>query len=181
MTALVATPIALFVFWQGETVFAAGMLFLALAAWLEYIQMMEKKSLRPTAIFGGVCVAVMIIISWLHGLAQLTPLSFVALFVILSLTVINCKRFTMADAAYNLLGILYIGIPFAHFVALRLYPDSIGMKFFALAMLGTWACDTVAYFGGTRWGRGRRARPAAPRRSGASASWRFNAAVTARA
>ena len=153
MTALVATPIALYVFWQGETVFAAGMLFLALAAWLEYIQMMEKKSLRPTAIFGGVCVAVMIIISWLHGLAQLTPLSFVALFVILSLTVINCKRFTMADAAYNLLGILYIGIPFAHFVALRLYPDSLGMKFFALAMLGTWACDTVAYFGGTRWGR----------------------------
>jgi phosphatidate cytidylyltransferase len=59
----------------------------------------------------------------------------------------------MSVAAYNLLGICYIAIPFAHFIALRLFPDTIGMKFFALAMLGTWACDTVAYFGGTRWGR----------------------------
>ena len=153
MTALVATPIALYVFWQGETVFAAGMLFLALAAWFEYKQMMEQKSFHPATILGGVCVAVMIVISWWHGLAQLTPLSFAILFLILSLTVIQCKSFAMSDAAYNLLGICYIGIPFAHFIALRLFPDTIGMQFFALAMLGTWACDTVAYFGGTRWGR----------------------------
>jgi CDP-diglyceride synthetase len=80
LTALVATPIALYVFWQGGPVFAAGMLFLALAAWFEYIQMMAQKSFRPAAVLGGVCVAVMIAVSWWHGLAQLTPLSFAVQF-----------------------------------------------------------------------------------------------------
>ena len=153
MTALVATPVALFVFWQGGVVFAAGMLFLALVAWYEYIQMMKGKTLHPVSLVGGVCVGSLVIFSWLYGLAQVVPLSFFALFLLLSLTVVNSKNFAMPDAAYNLLGIFYIGIPFAHFIALRLFPDAMGMKYFAVAMLGTWACDTVAYFGGTRWGR----------------------------
>ena len=153
MTALIATPIALYVFWQGGTLFAAAMLFLALAGWFEYNQMMKGKNLQPLLWTGGVCVAAIVAVSWWHGLAQLAPLSFFVLFLLLSLTVVNCSRFAMSDAVYNLLGILYIGIPFAHFIALRLFSDTLGMHYFALAMLGTWACDTVAYFGGTRWGR----------------------------
>jgi phosphatidate cytidylyltransferase len=153
LTALVATPIALYLFWQGGTVFAAGMLFLALAAWFEYVQMMKTKALRPVALLGGISVAAIVCLSWLHGLAQLAPLSTAVLFLFLSLTVVNHDRFGIPDAAYNILGILYIGIPFAHFIALRLLPDSLGVKYFAVAMLGTWACDTVAYFGGSRWGR----------------------------
>ena len=153
MTALVATPIALFLFWQGGTLFASGMMLLALAAWYEYVQMMKMKSMRPVALIGGGCVFAMGIISWGYGLSQLAPLSVAALFLILSLTVLNSNRFAVSDAAYNLLGVFYIGIPFSHFIALRLMPGSLGMKYFAMAMLGTWACDTVAYFGGTRWGK----------------------------
>jgi phosphatidate cytidylyltransferase len=153
LTALVATPIALYLFWQGGVVFATGMLFLALAAWVEYVQMMKMKSLRPLALMGGFSVAAIVGITWLHGLAQLAPLSSAVLFLVLSLTVVNSNRFGIPDAAYNMLGIFYIGIPFAHIIALRLMPGSLGMKYFAVAMLGTWACDTAAYFGGTRWGR----------------------------
>lgn len=133
--------------------FAAGMLFLALTSWYEYFQMMNTKKNHSLPAIGGICVLTMVGFSWINGLEWLTPFSFLALFSVLSLTVLNCKNFTMQDAAYNLLGIFYIGIPFAHFIALRLLPDSLGMKYFAIAMLGTWACDTVAYFGGTRWGR----------------------------
>lgn len=150
---MAATPIALYLFWQGGVVFAAGMLFLALVAWFEYIQMMKTKALRPVAWAGGACVLSMIVFTWQYGLAQVAPLAFFSFFLVLSLTVVNCKKFAIPDAAYNLLGIFYIGIPFAHFIALRLFPGSLGMKYFAVAMLGTWACDTVAYFGGTRWGR----------------------------
>jgi phosphatidate cytidylyltransferase len=129
------------------------MLFLSLAAWNEYTQMLKIKNRRPVLLIGGVCVLAMGCISWIYGLDQLVPLSFATFFLILSLTVLNSHCFAMQDAAYNLLGVFYIGFPFAHIIALRLLPGSLGMKYFAVAMLGTWACDTAAYFGGTRWGR----------------------------
>jgi len=179
LTALVATPVALYLFWQGGAVFAVGMIFLALAAWYEYVQMMKLKSLQPASFIGGVCVLAMGLVSWGYGLAQLTSLSFLTLFLILSLTVLNCNRFAMSDAAYNLLGVFYIGIPFAHFIALRLLPDSLGIKYFAVAMLGTWACDTVAYFGGTRWGRHKLCPTVSPAKSVEGAIFGFMGCIAA--
>jgi phosphatidate cytidylyltransferase len=44
-------------------------------------------------------------------------------------------------------------------------PDETGMKYFAIAMLGTWASDTAAYFGGTRWGRHKLCPPISPAKS----------------
>lgn len=155
------------------------MLFLSLAAWYEYIQMMKIKSLRPVEFIGGGFVLAMGGISWIYGLSQLNSLSFAAVFFILSLSVINHNRFAISDAAYNLLGIFYIGIPFAHFIALRLMPDSIGMKYFAVAMLGTWACDTVAYFGGTRWGRHKLCPSVSPAKSVEGAIFGFCGCIAA--
>ncbi len=179
MTALVATPVALYLFWQGGFVFALGMMFLALAAWYEYVQMMKTKSLRPAALIGGTCVAALVGISWQYGLAQLAPLSFAALFFILSMTVLQNDRFALSDASYSILGIFYIGVPFAHFIALRLFPGSLGMKYFAVAMLGTWACDTVAYFGGTRWGRHKLCPSISPAKSVEGAAFGFLGCIVA--
>lgn len=150
---MVAAPVALFVFWQGGVAFAAGMLFLALAAWNEYGQMMSNNSLRPPILLGGICVFAIVAVTWLYGLQHLSPLVLFILLIVLSHSVVNCQSFAIEEAAYSLLGILYCGIPFAYFIALRLSPDPNGLKFFALAMLGTWACDTTAYFGGTKWGK----------------------------
>lgn len=153
LTALVAAPTALIVFWQGGVLFAAVMLFLALAAWNEYAGMLRNKSLRPVLFAGGASVLALAGIPWIYGLQQLAPLTLVVLCLFLSLTVLCNRFFLLPDAVYNLLGVLYIGIPFAHVIALRLFPEGIGLKFFILAVLGTWACDTFAYIGGTRWGR----------------------------
>ncbi len=165
MTALVATPIALYLFWQGGNLFAASMLLLALAAWFEYVVMMKQKSLTPLSWIGGGLVLTMVASAWISGLALITPLAFAGLSITLSLTVLNYKRFFIQDALYNLFGVLYVAIPFAHFIALRLMPDGMGMNYFAMAMLGTWACDTAAYFGGTRWGRHKLCPPVSPAKS----------------
>ncbi len=138
MTALVATPIALYLFWQGGNLFAASMLLLALAAWFEYVVMMKQKSLTPLSWIGGGLVLTMVASAWISGLALITPLAFAGLSITLSLTVLNYKRFFIQDALYNLFGVLYVAIPFAHFIALRLMPDGMGMNYFAMAMLGTW-------------------------------------------
>lgn len=173
MTALAATPVALYLFWQGGAIFAIGMMVLALAGWYEYVQMLKVNSQRPASSLGTLCVFAIVFLSWQYGLELIAPLSFAALFLILSMTVILNSKFAISDAAYNLLGIFYIGIPFAHFIALRAFSDSLGLKYFALAMLGTWACDTTAYFGGTRWGRHKLCPSVSPAKSIEGAAFGF--------
>lgn len=165
MTALVATPIALYIFWQGGGLFAIAMTFLALVGWYEYVAMLKQKKIKPLAILCGGLLLAMPVTAWFYGIAQLTPLVFAAFSLVFSMVVLDYKRFSFSDAMYNLVGVLYIGIPFAHFIGLRLLPDSLGMQYFAMAMIGTWACDTTAYFGGTRWGRHKLCPPISPAKS----------------
>ena len=179
ITALFATPTAVYVFWQGGTVFAAAMIFLAMAAWYEYEQMICNKSIRMAPFTGGFFVLAMLAAAWLQGLQNMAPIVFTAMAVVLSMTVLNYENFAINDAAYNLLGIFYVGVPFAHIIALRLIPDIIGMKFFAMALLGTWVCDTAAYFGGTRWGRHKLCPPISPAKSVEGAIFGFFGCIAA--
>ena len=179
LTALAATPVAVYIFWQGGTVFALGMIFLAMAGWYEYLQMMDNKSIRTAPITGGFFVLAIVATAWMQGLQNMAPLVFGAMMVVLSMTVLNYDNFSVHDAAYNLMGIFYIGVPFAHFIVLRLVPDGIGMKYFALALLGTWACDTTAYFGGTRWGRHKLCPPISPAKSVEGAAFGFAGCIAA--
>ncbi|MFH1085404.1 MAG: phosphatidate cytidylyltransferase, partial [Chloroflexota bacterium] len=48
-------------------------------------------------------------------------------------------------------GSLYIGFLASHFARLRQLPQ--GTEWLVLALLGTWVCDSAAYFVGTAWGR----------------------------
>ena len=155
------------------------MIFLALVGWYEYVAMMKQKGLHPLTLLGGSLILALSVSAWLYGIAHLTPLVFLALSAVLSLVVLNYTHFVFLDAMYNLLGIIYIGIPFAHFIGLRLLPDSMGMQYFAMAMIGTWACDTTAYFGGTRWGRHKLCPPISPAKSVEGALFGFFGCIVA--
>ena len=179
VTALVATPVAVYVFWQGGTVFALAMVFLGMASWFEYQKMLGNTNTRSAPVTGGFFVLSMVGLAWLQGLQNMAMVVYAAMAVVLSMTVLNYNNFAINDAAYNLFGILYVGLPFAHFIAFRLIPDSIGMKYFAMAMLGTWACDTTAYFGGTRWGRHKLCPPISPAKSVEGAIFGFVGCIAA--
>lgn len=155
------------------------MIFLALVGWYEYVVMMRHKGLKPLTLLGGSLILALTVSAWFFGIAHLTPLIFLALSAVLSLVVLNYAHFVFLDAMYNLLGIIYIGIPFAHFIGLRLLPDSMGMQYFAMAMIGTWACDTTAYFGGTRWGRHKLCPPISPAKSVEGALFGFLGCIVA--
>ena len=55
----------------------------------------------------------------------------------------------LEKTALSTLSLLYIGLPFAHFIFLR----SLGEGLLWTVMVGTWASDTFAYFGGRMWGK----------------------------
>ena len=141
------------------------MIILALAGWYEYVAMLKHKKVFPLETLGALLLLAMPVAVWFYGIAQVTPYIFLALAIILSMVVLKYHQFTFSDAMYNMLGVFYIGIPFSHFIALRLMPDSLGMQYFAMALIGTWACDTTAYFGGTRWGRHKLCPPISPAKS----------------
>ncbi len=149
------------------------MVFLALAGWHEYVVMLKHKKIMPLQMLGGFLLLAMPVAAWISGIGQVLPCVFFAMSVILSMVVLNYEHFSFSDAMYNILGVFYIGIPFAHFIALRLMPESLGMQYFAMAMIGTWACDTAAYFGGTRWGRRKLCPPISPAKSVEGAAFGF--------
>jgi phosphatidate cytidylyltransferase len=53
--------------------------------------------------------------------------------------------------ALTIAGGIYIGYPFG--TILRLRTIDLGLYWMALAFIGTWICDTGAYFVGMRWGK----------------------------
>lgn len=58
--------------------------------------------------------------------------------------------------AITVLGVVYVGLPFALLVALRELPH--GAAAIVNVLVGVWVFDTASYFGGRIWGR----RPIAP-------------------
>lgn len=61
-----------------------------------------------------------------------------------------------ARVATTLLGVIYIGVPFAILVMMRDLPN--GAAAIVNVLVGVWIFDTASYFGGRMWGR----RPIAP-------------------
>lgn len=152
ITAVIAAPIAIFIFYQGSWYFSMAMCMLSLVGWHEFSQMSKAKNIEPFPVIGSM----LLIFIW--GLSQwaspqLLPLGIFFCFILfLSLTVFCAPRIVFQDSLYAIFGVIYIGIAFSHFIWLRSLGPEFGLKFFALAVLGTWACDTSAYFVGTRWG-----------------------------
>ena len=74
---------------------------------------------------------------------------FVAIFLLLIYTVLVKNHFTFDDAAFVLLGTLYVGIGFYYFIETR----SIGLSYLIYALLIVWTTDSGAYFTGRKLGK----------------------------
>lgn len=60
---------------------------------------------------------------------------------------------SLADWATAVAGAIYIGMALSYFPRLRAIEG--GLMWLAIALLGTWICDTGAYFVGRAWGKHR--------------------------
>ena len=76
-------------------------------------------------------------------------LIFVVVFLLLIYTVLVKNRFTFDDAAFMLLGTLYVGIGFYYFIETR----DAGLTYLIFALIVVWATDSGAYFTGRKVGK----------------------------
>jgi phosphatidate cytidylyltransferase len=156
---LVAIPAIVFacvIVSQGGAVFAIGAALLGVIAMGELFTMMGR--VRPAALAGflalvGMCAAA------LYGdqdqillvLAASVPVTFL-------LSLLRPQRDHISWAMASVfLGIAWIGLAFAHAILLR--ESAHGGALLLDVLIGTFLCDTCAYFTGRAWG----SRPIAPR------------------
>jgi len=164
LTAVIGIPIAIYIINYGEWLFAAAILILTLLAWHEFYIMLQNKNIRIFYNLGFLANLLILGCAWLGNPQEIIMVLFFTMLLILLKIVVSGNQFTVVDAAFSLLGIMYIGISFSHLLLLRFSDSSLhiatswgtlssGAAYLWLAFVGTWANDTFAYFVGSRFGK----------------------------
>jgi phosphatidate cytidylyltransferase len=156
LSALPAIAFAIFIVSQGGLVFTIAVILLAILAMGELFHMMER--VRPAALAGFVSVAAMCFAALYGDQYQVLLMVSLSVPITFALSLLRPRREHIAWAmAAVLLGVVWIGLPFAHAVLLREMEHGGGLLLDVL--IGTFLSDTCAYFAGRAWG----SRPIAPR------------------
>lgn len=164
ITGIIGIALATVVIQTGGSVFAGAVLLLAFGAWYEYCNAFKQKGYKPTLVTGMVLISIM----WAGGfLGSDGLLVFTVMFsalVIMLLTVLKHGKFDVLSAVISVAGVFYIGLPFVHLVMLRFTGEEayistslgdfqLGCALVWVALIGTWASDTFAYFAGCFLGK----------------------------
>jgi phosphatidate cytidylyltransferase len=159
LTAAVAIPLLILIFWAGGLWFLALVLFVIFVGMSEFYHLAEAKGLKPQRVIGTIA-ALGLGLNAFYG----NP-NFAAL--ILTAAVLVCLAFQLfrldlstavTGAATTLMGVLYVGWLLSHLVLLRNWPEPFGqhdLGFFLviLVIATTFLADAGAYFTGRSLGR----------------------------
>jgi phosphatidate cytidylyltransferase len=154
LSAAVLIPIvAVFVILGGYPLWGLVLL-AALLAGYEYVMLARRNVLRPSFVFSFFLIILLVCDGQFPklGLAGWG----IPLITILALTSEiwkNNSPGSLYSWALVIAGGLYIGYPMGTMLRLRAMDQ--GLYWLVLALLGTWICDTGAYFVGVNWGKHR--------------------------
>jgi phosphatidate cytidylyltransferase len=166
LTALWGIPLLAAAVWFDEPL---PWLTILVALWgmlavTEFYRLGEKIKLTPLTYFGLLWTLLFIISPQLNN-EYLTPPILLASGVVLSLIwiVVRRRENAFSSWAWTIGGILYVGFLLSYFVSLRGLED--GRNWVFLAILVTFASDTVAYFVGRALGKHKLAPAISPGKS----------------
>jgi phosphatidate cytidylyltransferase len=178
--AIPAIAFAAFIVVEGGIVFALGLVLLGVVCLRELYEMMRRAG--PIDVVGFAAVAALCLTALYGETRQLLLVLVLTLPVAFFLALVRQRRENVSwGIAATLLGVVWIGLAFAHAVLLRELPHGGGLVLDTL--VGTFVGDTAAYFGGRTWGRTRIAPRISPNKTlaglvsgivgGAFAFWLF--------
>jgi phosphatidate cytidylyltransferase len=124
----------------------------ALLAGYEFYHIMRRGGYQPSYVAGLSLIAVMLFDAYRpgHGTCRWFAALAVALPMVWQVLQKDHRGFLL-NWALMLAGALYVGGLFSHVISLRNLPQ--GLNWLLLTFVATWACDSAAYFVGTRWGK----------------------------
>lgn len=153
LTALVVMPIVVMAVVIGGWVWPVLVTFGGVVGTLEFFALARERSPHGNAVIGVVMVVAvhLAFLAGEHLLWLMTLVAGTAAAITLHLwRTHGSGRQALLHAAITLVGVLYVGFPTAFLIALRRQPD--GLLWIALILSVTWGTDTLAYFGGHRFG-----------------------------
>jgi phosphatidate cytidylyltransferase len=167
LVAVLLAPVAIGCVWLGGVAMLALALVVAALALDEFFRM--GRRLRPIPLTGFAAGLAMVLATWQGGigwslaaLAASLPITFIVVAGVAS------RESALGSVAVTTFGALYVGGGMASLVALRglAGPSEIfGFNLVLAVLLGTWASDIFAYFGGRLLGRHRLAPAISPKKT----------------
>lgn len=156
--------LAALVIQTGGAAFGAAVLLLMLAGWHEYAQAFSHAGTALAYKSGMAAMLAFGAAGFFGGAALLLAAATLSVLWMLWLAVFRHRRFSVAQAAFSAAGVVYVGLPLAHLMLLRFWragetvmtPAGVmdaGCAWLWVALIGTWASDTFAYFAGSAFGR----------------------------
>ena len=150
LAALPLIAFAIFIVAEGGTIFAIGMLLLAVMAAAELFRMMRRPA--PPIAAGYLMIIALVLTARFGGREQVLLVSVIGVPVVFFLTMLRPQLENASWAmAVVFMAIAWIGMAFAHAMLLRKLPHGGGLVLDTL--IGTFIGDTGAYFAGRAWGR----------------------------
>ncbi len=148
-------PTILFLIWIGGIFFALLITVAMLYAIREFYSMNRKHDTFPTIWIGWLATLIIGHLYFYQPLITAVELvSGIILFIVITLLIelFKNKSNPTWNVGVTLMGILYVPVLLGTLIALREMTMINGLNMTLSVILGIWACDSVAYFTGKKWG-----------------------------
>lgn len=167
LTGIVGIPLAaVLIFYPGGLPFAVAIGIVSVLGAMEFYGGVRRMGARPVEWAGLAAVALFVYSTRTYERASIGSIfpAVLTLLLILSFCVelVRSKRAPLVNVGATVFGAIYVGWLISHLVVLRgikgdvsvgSYTSNVGAWLVMLTFLGTWACDTGAYFIGRLYGK----------------------------
>ena len=133
----------------GGWILAIGLFVLGVIALRELFSMFERLS--PPILAGFIGFLLLLVAAETGGPSRVLLALVVSLAVVFLVSISDHQRTSLPGLALAILGLVWIGLAFAHAIMLRDLVHGAGIVF--LVLVATFITDTGAYFGGKAFGR----------------------------
>lgn len=145
--AAMIAPFILFIFLGG--IYLKGFtILLSIAGLYEFYKAVKEKKINPISIVGYLLLAVFYLLG--NNFEYIMYVIVLFTVVLLIIPVVNLK-YTFIDVAITLIGFLYVGMLFSFIPLVNNKPS--GEFLVWLIFIGSWVCDTAAYYSGKYLGK----------------------------
>lgn len=145
--AAMIAPFILFIFLGG--IYLKGFtILLSIAGLYEFYKAVKEKKINPISIIGYLLLAVFYLLG--NNFEYIMYILVLFTVILLIIPVVNLK-YTFIDVAITLIGFLYVGILFSFIPLVNNKPS--GEFLVWLIFIGSWVCDTAAYYSGKYLGK----------------------------
>lgn len=145
--AAMIAPFILFIFLGG--IYLKGFtIILSIAGLYEFYKAVREKNFNPIPMVGYLLLALFYLLE--NNFEYIMYIIVLATVFLLIIPVVNLK-YTFIDVAITLIGFLYVGMLFSFIPLVNDKPS--GQFLVWLIFIGSWVCDTAAYYSGKYLGK----------------------------